>query len=130
MSFREDLTGMWGAHPEADDGAGRGHDLCASAQYHTRAWIDLDAPRADGRPVRWRAAPLFVATAAHAIGDALIVGSVLVRFFAFVAPLVVRFYLRRLWVGLTGTARRTEDPRRAAGTGAVAVRAQGRSDGR
>jgi hypothetical protein len=58
----------------------------------------------------------------------LIVGGVLVRFFAFVAPLIVRYYVRRLWLGLPGRARRTDDPRRAAGAGAVAVRANGPSN--
>jgi hypothetical protein len=78
--------------------------------------------------VRSRAAPSSARTAAHAVGRALVVVGMLIRFVAAVAPLIDSYYFWRLWAGRPGSARRAEQPLRAAVAGAPAVRAQDAND--
>jgi hypothetical protein len=105
MSLRDDLQVAWALGQRANDAARHGHDLCSHAGHHDCTAVDRHAPRSSQQ----RAAPSLVGAGAHAMGHALVIGAVLARFFAFVAPLIVRYYVWRLWSGSSRRRIRTGD---------------------
>lgn len=93
MSFRKDLRAAWRLQPGAPRAAGQSRDgACAVIRFHD--------PTVQDQPVgRQRSAPPFVGAGARRVGDALLLGAVLLRFFCFVVPLIVRHYFANLWRG-------------------------------
>jgi hypothetical protein len=93
MSFRKDLRAAWRLQPGAPRAAGQSRDgACAFIRLHDPAVQDQPVGR------QW-SAPRFVGAGARRVGDALLLGAVLMRFFGFVVPLIVRHYFDNLWRG-------------------------------
>jgi hypothetical protein len=115
MSFREDLQVAWRLRLGARDA---GHGLFAHASHRVCAAIGHHHLGPDDQQ---RTAPSFVRAGADAVGDALIVGAVLVRFFAFVALPIVRHYVWQLWPGPSQGRARIGDRRGSPVVGAPAI---------
>jgi hypothetical protein len=93
MSFRKDLQAAWRLQPGAPRAAGQPRDgACAVIRLHDPAVQDQPVGR------QW-SAPRFVGAGPRRVGDALLLGAVLLRFFGFVVALIVRHYFANLWRG-------------------------------